>query len=103
MANEIIPETSLPVETAPETADVPFGELLAEFEHAHSHKTDDGTKQLQGTVVSLDAEFVYLDIGYKSEGILPRSAFENNAEKVSAGDGFPGSVKRPQACRHYEL
>src|ERR1039457_5160065 len=103
MANEIIPEASLPVETAPETADVPFGELLADFEHTHSHKADDGTSQLQGTVVSLDAEFVYLDIGYKSEGILPRTAFENNAEKVSAGDVFPVSVKGRNAERYYEL
>ena len=103
MANEIIPETSLPVETAPESADVPFGELLAEFEHAHSHKADDGTKQLEGTVVSLDADFVYLDIGYKSEGILPRSAFENNAEGVAAGDTFRVSVKGRNAERYYEL
>src|ERR1035441_604136 len=103
MANEIIPETSLPVETAPESADVPCGELLAEFEHAHSHKADDGTKQLEGTVVSLDADFVYLDIGYKSEGILPRSAFENNAEGVAAGDTFRVSVKGRNAERYYEL
>jgi small subunit ribosomal protein S1 len=103
MDNEIIPETPLPAETAPETTDVPFGELLAEFEHAHSHTTGDGTKQLQGTVISLDAEFVYLDIGYKSEGILPRTAFENNGDGVAPGDTFPVSVKGRNAERYYEL
>ena len=54
-------------------------------------------------MVSQDAEFVYLDIGYKTEGILPRSAFENNAEAVTAGDTFPVSVKGRNAERYYEL
>ena len=46
---------------------------------------------------------MYLDIGYKSEGILPRSAFENNAEGIAAGDTFPVSVKGRNAERYYEL
>jgi small subunit ribosomal protein S1 len=46
---------------------------------------------------------VYVDIGYKSEGILPRSAFENNAEGVAVGDKFPVSVKGRNAERYYEL
>src|SRR5450631_2476033 len=93
MSNEIIPETSPTVETTPDSAEESFSELLAQFEQTHSHKAVDGTARLQGTVVSLDAESVYLDIGYKSEGILPRGAFENNAEAISAGDTFPVSVK----------
>ena len=103
MSNEIIPETSPIIETAPEPAEESFGDLLAEFEHTHSHKAADGTTQLQGTVVSLDAEFVYLDIGYKSEGILPRSAFENNADAVAPGETYPVSVKGRNAERYYEL
>ncbi|HUD23492.1 MAG TPA: 30S ribosomal protein S1 [Acidobacteriaceae bacterium] len=79
-----------------------FADLLAQFEHTHSHQAE-GAKQLQGTVVSLDAEFVYLDIGYKSEGILARSAFDNNADAVTAGDTFPVSVKGRNAERYYEL
>jgi small subunit ribosomal protein S1 len=46
---------------------------------------------------------VYLDIGYKSEGILPRSAFENNADGVAVGEKFPVSVKGRNAERYYEL
>ena len=37
------------------------------------------------------------------EGILPRSAFEDNAEGVTAGDTFPVSVKGRNAERYYEL
>jgi small subunit ribosomal protein S1 len=82
--------------------DESFADMLAQFEHTHSHQAE-GAKQLEGTVVSLDAESVYLDIGYKSEGILPRSAFENNAEGVAPGDVFPVSVKGRNAERYYEL
>jgi small subunit ribosomal protein S1 len=82
--------------------DESFADLLAQFEHTHSHQAE-GAKQLEGTVVSLDAESVYLDIGYKSEGILPRSAFENNAEGVAPGDVFPVSVRGRNAERYYEL
>ncbi len=102
MPNEIVPEAPPAVEDPSESPTESFGELLAQFEHSHPHQAD-GAKQLEGTVVSLDAEFVYLDIGYKSEGILPRSAFEKNAEAVAAGDTFPVSVKGRNAERYYEL
>lgn len=88
--------------SASESPEESFADLLAQFEHTHSHQAE-GAKQLQGTVVSLDTESVYLDIGYKSEGILPRSAFDNNAEGVAAGDIFPVSVKGRNAERYYEL
>jgi small subunit ribosomal protein S1 len=51
---------------------------------------------LQGTVVSLSADQVFLDIGYKTEGVLPRTAFENNAEGVKPGDVLPRLRDRPQ-------
>src|SRR5579864_8515730 len=57
-----------------------FADLLRDFERSHARKPESGTKQLQGTVVSLTADQVVLDIGCKTEGVLPRSAFENNAE-----------------------
>ena len=103
MPDEIIPETLPLVEDPTDAPTESFSEMLAEFEHSHAHTTEGGGSQIQGTVVSLDAEFAYLDIGYKSEGILPRSAFENNAEGVTAGDTFPVSVKGRNAERYYEL
>jgi small subunit ribosomal protein S1 len=103
MPNEINPEALPSLEATPESPDESFAELLEQFEHTHSHKPDDGTKQLEGIVVSLDAEFVYLDIGFKSEGILPRSAFENNADAITMGDKFHVSVKRRNPERYYEL
>jgi small subunit ribosomal protein S1 len=93
MSNEIVPNSSSPVEAGSEATTESFGELLAQFEHSHSHKVEGGAKQLEGIIVSIDAESVYLDIGFKAEGVLPRTAFENNAEGVTPGDKFPVSVK----------
>jgi small subunit ribosomal protein S1 len=80
-----------------------FADLLSAFERTHSHKGQPGARQLQGTVVSLTADQIFLDIGYKTEGVLPRSAFENNAETVKIGDSFPVSVTGRNEEHYYEL
>jgi small subunit ribosomal protein S1 len=94
---------SFAVESPAEESTESFGEMLAEFEHSHTHKAEGDAKQLEGTVVSLDAEFVYLDIGYKTEGILPRTAFAQNAEGLEPGSKFSVSVKGRNVERYYEL
>lgn len=91
---------------APEPAPEPeesFADLLTAFERSHAHKSEEGQKQLQGTVVSLSADQVFLDIGYKTEGVLPRSAFEKNAEEVKPGDVFPVSVTGRNEEHYYVL
>jgi small subunit ribosomal protein S1 len=80
-----------------------FADLLRDFERSHSHKSEPGAKQLQGTVISLSADQVFLDIGYKTEGVLPRSSFESNAEGVKPGDSFPVSVTGRNEEHYYEL
>jgi len=103
MPEEIVP-TQLPtVEDASESPTESFGELFAEFERTHTNKPEGDSKQLEGVVVSLDADSVYLDIGFKTEGILPRSAFADNAEGLTAGDKFQVSVKWRNPERYYEL
>jgi small subunit ribosomal protein S1 len=106
MTNESTPENASPAEgtaeAAPESTES-FGELLSQFEKSHSHKAEDGPKQLEGTVVSVSADSVFLDIGFKTEGVLPRAAFDNNAEGVAPGDNFPVSVKGRNEEGYYEL
>ena len=104
--DEITPKDETTPEAPPtpaftEPAEESFGELLAQFEQ--SHATAEGARQLEGTVISTDGDFVYLDIGFKAEGILPRSAFENNADAVARGDRFPVSVKGRTPEGYYEL
>jgi small subunit ribosomal protein S1 len=102
----IMPEEIIPTPAVDETTEEStesFGEMFAEFERTHTRKSGDDAKQLEGTVVSMDAESVYLDIGFKTEGILPRSAFPNDAEGVEVGAKFPVSVKGRNVERYYEL
>ena len=80
-----------------------FADLLSAFEKSHTHQSSGGAKQLQGTVISLTADQVFLDIGYKTEGVLPRSAFDNNAESVKVGDAFPVSVTGRDEEHYYQL
>ncbi|MGD0801494.1 MAG: S1 RNA-binding domain-containing protein [Terracidiphilus sp.] len=80
-----------------------FADLLKAFERSHSHKGEPGQRQLQGVVVSLSGEQVFLDIGYKTEGVLPRSAFVNNADGVKPGDSFPVSVTGRNEEHYYVL
>jgi small subunit ribosomal protein S1 len=92
----------VPSETAEESTES-FADLLSQFERSHLHKSEDSPKQLEGTVVSVTADSVYLDIGYKTEGVLLRSAFPANADAVTPGDKFPVSVKGRNQERYYEL
>jgi len=78
-----------------------FAEALSVFERERTHRAE--SKQLQGSVVSLSADQVFLDIGYKMEGVLPRSAFSSNAEGVSPGDTFTVSIAGRNEEGYYEL
>ncbi|MGC2477529.1 MAG: 30S ribosomal protein S1 [Candidatus Sulfotelmatobacter sp.] len=77
-----------------------FGEILSEFQKSHSRKTE-GSRQLQGTVISVTAEAVFFDIGYKSEGILPLTALQGEALKP--GDKALVTVKGRDLDGYYEL
>jgi len=99
----VVPTVAGPAEEAEGEPEESFADLLSAFEKSHSHKGADGQKQLQGTVVSITPESVFLDIGYKTEGVLARSSFENNADAVSVGDTFQVSVKGRNEERYYEL
>lgn len=102
--HEVLAEPAAePVAEQPDEPVESFADLLSEFERSHTHKPATGTRQLEGTVVSVSAEQVFLDIGYKIEGVLPRSAFENNAEAVQAGQVFPVSIKGRDEEGYYDL
>ena len=99
----VVPEPHAVAEPVDEEPTESFADLLRDFERSHSHKSEPGAKQLQGTVISISADQVFLDIGYKTEGVLPRSAFENNADAVKPGDTVPVSVTGRNEEHYYEL
>ncbi len=98
MSNPSIPDSQPTAEP-----DESFGELLSQFEQSHSRKTEDGSRQIQGTVIAVSPESVFLDIGFKSEGILPLAAFQSAGEEVKPGDKLTVSVKGRDPDGYYEL
>ncbi len=106
MSNSSTPESQSTSETAtPETAtqaDESFGEMLSQYEKSHSRKAEDGGKQLVGTVIVVNADSVFLDIGFKSEGILPLTALKAG-EALKPGDKVSVSVKGRDPEGYYQL
>ena len=83
-----------------------FGDAFAEFERTHSRNAEsggEGPKQIDATVVTIDAESVVLDIGFKTEGVLTRASFPNNGDDVKPGDRMLVSVRGRNPEGYYEL
>ena len=102
MSNPGIPESQLSAESSVETGES-FGDLLSQYDKSHSRKTADGGKQLLGTVIVVTGDSVFLDIGFKSEGILPLAALQGPGEVVKPGDKLPVSVKGRDPEGYYQL
>ena len=80
-----------------------FGDILSQYEQSHSHKPDRGAQGLEGTVIAVSGESVFVDIGFKTEGILPLAEFQKAGEAVKAGDQVAVSVKGRDPEGYYEL
>src|SRR3954463_520915 len=80
-----------------------FKDLLTAFEKSSQPKRDAETRQIDGVVVAVTADSVLVDIGYKSEGILPLSVFTDAAETVKVGDHLRVTVKGRDPEGYYEL
>ncbi len=98
MSNPAIPESPSTTE-----ATESFSDLLSQYEKSHARKREDGGKQLEGTVIAITVNSVILDIGFKSEGILPLSAFESAGETAKPGQKLLVSVKGRNPEGYYEL
>jgi small subunit ribosomal protein S1 len=99
MSNPVIPESPSTTE-----ATESFGDLLSQYEKSHARQgKEDGGKQLEATVIAITIDSVILDIGFKSEGILPLSAFESAGETAKPGQKLLVSVKGRNPEGYYEL
>jgi small subunit ribosomal protein S1 len=76
--------------------------MLSQYEKSHSRKAADGGKQLVGTVIVMSADSIFLDIGFKSEGVLPLSVLPAG-EVVKPGDRISVSVKGRDVEGYYQL
>ena len=76
-----------------------FDQLLSEYEREHARRSEDGARQLEGTVVAVTAEAVLVDIGFKTEGTLPLTDLPD----AKPGDKLVVSVKGRDADGYYML
>jgi small subunit ribosomal protein S1 len=90
------------LEAAPENGES-FGAIFSEYEQSHSRKGEGGGRQIEGTVIAVSADSVFVDIGYKTEGVLPLAIFQSGNEAVKPGDQLLVSVKGRNLEGYYEL
>ena len=82
-----------------------FAAMLRENDLARAGAVDrsGGSKQIDSTVVAITADMVFLDIGYKTEGVLPLSGFAATEKAVEVGDRFRVTVKGRDMDGYYQL
>jgi small subunit ribosomal protein S1 len=107
MSNPSMMDQDRPVDPKSPTTNEPnesFGDILSEYEQSHTHRIrEEGKRGLEGTVVAVTGESVFLDIGYKTEGIIPLAEFQATGDSPKAGDKMPVSIKGRDPEGYYEL
>jgi small subunit ribosomal protein S1 len=78
-----------------------FKDILSQFERSKSRRPDEARQGREGTVVAVTADSVLVDVGFKTEGILPLAAFQN--ESVKPGDKLVVSIKGRDPEGYYQL
>lgn len=67
-----------------------FEDLLAQFDEsqpARKQTEPDVGDRVQGTIVSIGEEHVYIDLGFKSEGVMDIDVLKNEAGELTAKTG----------------
>src|SRR6266566_3709172 len=96
MSKPNIPESSVISEPSES-----FGNILSQFEQDHAVKRAEGSRA--GTVVSVSSNSVVLDIGFKTEGLLPLSELKNDPGAVKPGDKLQVTIKGRDPEGYYQL
>jgi small subunit ribosomal protein S1 len=93
-------------EQNPSNTESSFGDILNQFEQTHAHEKKTGGEQgRDATVVAVNDETVFFDIGQKTEGIMPVSLLrdEKGPIAVKPGDVIQVGVKGRNEEGYYEL
>jgi small subunit ribosomal protein S1 len=95
--NPEVPEASPPDDAAES-----FGEIFSAYEKQHARKPESGAASKEGTVIAVTSDSVILDIGFKSEGVLPLTGLPAGAN-VKPGDKLQVTVKGRDPEGYYRL
>jgi small subunit ribosomal protein S1 len=98
MSNPGSPE-SRPINETDES----FKDILSQFEQSKSRKPAEAGQGREGTVIAVTVDSVLVDIGFKTEGILPLAAFQSAGQTAKAGDKLVVSIQGRDPEGYYEL
>jgi len=97
MSNPEVSETlSAAEELSPSES---FDALFSEYERTHARQPEAAGKQIEGIVVAVSSEQVFVDIGFKIEGVLPVA----ETEPLKPGDRVLVSIKGRNEEGYYSL
>jgi small subunit ribosomal protein S1 len=88
-------ETRAETPETPEVADSSFGDILSQFEQTHQKRGE----TLEGTVVSITPESVFVDLGRKMDGVLPADP----KLKLEVGQKIVVSIRGRDQEGNYQL
>ena len=96
------PESTTVNEPAESVPAESFKDIFSEYEQSHSRKREPGAQGREGTVIAVTADSIVLDIGFKTEGVLPLSAFPAD-KPPKPGDKVQVTIKGRDPEGYYEL
>jgi len=102
MSDPGAPESTPAAESAESSSTESFKDIFSEYEQSHSRKSEAGNQRREGTVIAVTADSAVLDIGFKTEGVLPLTAFPAD-KPPQPGDKVQVTVKGRDPEGYYEL
>jgi small subunit ribosomal protein S1 len=101
LSNPDSPQATHPDESS-ESSPESFKDIFSKYEQSHSRKGQSGSQRRDGTVIALTADSIVLDIGFKTEGVLPLTAFPPD-KPPKPGDKVQVTIKGRDPEGYYEL
>ncbi len=89
----------------PSEAESSFGDILTQFEQTHTHEAPGGEQGREATVVAVNDDNVFFDIGQKTEGVMPVAVLRDDQGPipVKPGDVILVGVKGRNEEGYYQL
>src|SRR5438132_12078664 len=88
-----------PTESSPTES---FKDIFSEHEQSHSRKSEAGNERREGTEIAVTADSAVLDIGFKTEGVLPHTALPAD-KPPQPGDNVQVTATETDTAGYYEL
>ena len=102
MSNPNTSNSSTPEPTPASEPAESFKDIFSEYEQSHSRKKEPAAQGREGTVIAVTADSIVLDIGFKTEGVLPLTAFPAD-KPPKPGDKVQFTIKGRDPEGYYEL